>query len=309
MKTLNVIVIASAALLGLVASFSLGQQLQRQQAKRASEYASNQLATYQKNAVSAFGTLEPFADVHVLAGPLNELGGAPRVKQILVSEGNNVSKGQILVVFDNKDRLYAERAKLIREIVSKQAEIKILQSNIIRFVPLARDGSYPLSDFEDKKVRLASFQSQLQELLGALKSINTRIESDTVIKSPINGSVLRVNARPGERPGTQGVLEVGNISRMQAVVQVDEGDIGSVRVGQKAIIKSENRSFNESLRGVIGSVGLSVTSRKKLTNNPAVDIDPEERVVDVRIFLDTSSSLRVKRLTGAKVNAYIETKS
>ncbi len=191
-----------------------------QEDQRADAFASEQVATSPKDGVSAFGTLEPAGDVHILAGPMNELGGAPRVKSILVSEGTRVLKGQVLVIFDNKERLYAEKEKIQREIRGKRAEIQILSTNIRRFAPLSLEGSFPLSDYEDKKVRLATFESQLQELLGSLKAIEARIDTDTVIRSPISGYVLSVNARPGERSGSQGIIEIGNISRMQAVIQV-----------------------------------------------------------------------------------------
>jgi HlyD family secretion protein len=309
MKKLNLTILTLSSTAALATFFYIGQRVKMQEAQRAADFASTQVASSPKDGVSAFGTLEPADDVHILAGPMNELGGAPRVKSILVSEGTRVLKGQVLVIFDNKERLYAEKAKIQREIIGKSAEIQILSTNIKRFAPLSLEGSFPLSDYEDKKVRLATFESQLQELVGSLKAIEARIDTDTVIRSPISGYVLRINARPGERSGSQGVIEIGNISKMQAVIQVDESDINSIATGQKALIKSENGSFDGTLHGFVSSVGLAVSSRKKLTNNPSIDSDPEQRVIDVRILLVPDSSDRVKRLTGAKVSAFIEHQS
>jgi len=69
----------------------------------------------------------------------------------------------------------------------------------------------------------------------------TEMLSYTVIKSPIDGIITRINAEVGEmvmtgtmnNPGTI-IMEVGDLSRMQLLARVDEVDISSVKVGQKA---------------------------------------------------------------------------
>jgi HlyD family secretion protein len=63
----------------------------------------------------------------------------------------------------------------------------------------------------------------------------------TTILSPIDGVVTRVNAKVGEmvvtgmmnNPGTK-ILEVGDLSKMLVVAQVDEADVGKLELGQKA---------------------------------------------------------------------------
>ena len=63
----------------------------------------------------------------------------------------------------------------------------------------------------------------------------------TTILSPIDGIVTRVNAKVGEmvvtgmmnNPGTK-ILEVGDLSQMLVVAQVDEADVGKLELGQKA---------------------------------------------------------------------------
>ena len=69
----------------------------------------------------------------------------------------------------------------------------------------------------------------------------TEMLSYTVITSPIDGIITRINAEVGEmvmtgtmnNPGTI-IMEVGDLSQMQLLARVDEVDIGSVKVGQKA---------------------------------------------------------------------------
>jgi len=63
----------------------------------------------------------------------------------------------------------------------------------------------------------------------------------TTILSPIDGVVTRLNAKVGEmvvtgmmnNPGTK-ILEVGDLSQMLVVAQVDEADVGKLEIGQDA---------------------------------------------------------------------------
>jgi HlyD family secretion protein len=256
--------------------------------------------------VSGLGTLEPVGEVHVLAGPMTQLGGAPRIKSINVAEGDTVQRNQILVTFDNLPQLTAERVRMTANIESKKTEIKILKIQTDRFEQLAQTGSFPIAELEERRVRLAGFHSQLQELMGTLKTLNERLLSDTVIRAPIDGIVLRTNARVGERAQENGVLEIGNTSKMQALIQVDEGDISSIRIGQPVTIKSENGAFGSILNGKVGSIGLEVTSKKNLGRDPILDPDLDKRVINIRVDLDPESSQKTRRLTGAKVIGIIK---
>ena len=256
--------------------------------------------------VSGLGTLEPVGEVHVLAGPMTQLGGAPRIKSINVAEGDTVQRNQILVTFDNLPQLTAERVRMTANIESKKTEIKILKIQTDRFEQLVQTGSFPIAELEERRVRLAGFHSQLQELMGTLKTLNERLLSDTVIRAPIDGIVLRTNARVGERAQENGVLEIGNTSKMQALIQVDEGDISSIRIGQPVTIKSENGAFGSILNGKVGSIGLEVTSKKNLGRDPILDPDLDKRVINIKVDLDPESSQKTRRLTGAKVIGIIK---
>ena len=258
-----------------------------------------------KSSVSALGTLEPVGEVHILAGPVTQIGGAPRIKSISVKEGEKVKQNQVLVTFDNSPQITAERARINANIVSKKAEIAILQSQTKRFELLTKTGSFPIAELEEKRARLAGFESQLQELLGALQTSDERLLSDTVIRAPISGVVLKINSRVGERAQESGVIEIGDTTYMQAVIQVDESDISVIRIGQPVIVRSENGAFSESLRGSVRSIGLKVAAKQKLGTDPALASDADQRVIDVKVRLDRESSYKTRQLTGVKVLAII----
>lgn len=258
------------------------------------------------SSVSALGTLEPQGDVHVLDGPMTQLGGAPRIRTINVSEGDRVVRNQILATFENSPQLFSENNRILANIKSKISEISILKIQNQRFENLTASGSFPVAELEEKKIRLAGYYSQLQELQGTLNTLNERLYGDTAIRSPISGVILEVNARVGERARESGVMEVGNTSRMQASVEVDEADIGSIKIGQPVRINSENGAFPSTFKGVVSSIGLKASAKLKVGQDPGLAPDSEVRVIKVVIELDASSSRNARTLTGVKVIAVIK---
>ncbi len=87
--------------------------------------------------------------------------------------------------------------------------------------------------------------------------------SYTTITSPIDGVVTRINAEVGEvviygtmnNPGTV-ILEVADLSTMLLVAQVDEADVGKLRVGQKAKVFVQTFPDDE-FKGVVDSIALT----------------------------------------------------
>ncbi|MEM7808552.1 MAG: efflux RND transporter periplasmic adaptor subunit, partial [Planctomycetota bacterium] len=89
---------------------------------------------------------------------------------------------------------------------------------------------------------------------------------DTVIRSPLAGTVTRLNAEVGEvvvvgtmnNAGTV-ILEVADLSRMICVAEIDEANITSVELGQTATVRSVAYD-DQPLTGTVSSVALAKTT-------------------------------------------------
>ncbi|MCD6394792.1 MAG: efflux RND transporter periplasmic adaptor subunit, partial [Planctomycetes bacterium] len=87
--------------------------------------------------------------------------------------------------------------------------------------------------------------------------------SYTMITSPIDGIVTRINAEVGEvvmtgtmnNPGTI-IMQVADLSQMILVAQVDEADIGNLKVGQKAAIRVQ-AFWDDEFTGVVDTIALT----------------------------------------------------
>lgn len=255
-------------------------------------------------AVAALGRLDPAGDIRVLAAPITGIGGSPRITELLVSEGEKVRAGQLLASFDTADTQRAERNLLSTRIANLSRRMAVQSRDLVRYRRLAAAGAVSADQLDQREQAFLELQGQLQEARAELNKALTELVN-TELRAPIDGTVLKINSRVGERPrDDKGILELGNSDRMEALVEVYESDIGRVRVGQTVRLTSENGGFTGTLSGTVSRINPQVRQRQLLSTDPTGDADA--RIVEVRVRLDPADSARVQKLTGLKVIARFE---
>ncbi|MCP9916147.1 HlyD family efflux transporter periplasmic adaptor subunit [Cyanobium sp. ATX 6F1] len=293
------------ALLAVLA-FSLWRSQQKPVAAKVATPAQQRsaaLARQARESVSALGRLEPAGDVRKLAAPMTGFGGSPRISELLVDEGEAVQAGQLLARFDNGPTLQADRLVLRTRIASLNARYAVLQRETQRYRQLARGGATSTDDLEARELKLIELKGQLDEAKAGLAKVDVDL-INTVLRAPIDGTVLRLRARVGERPGDNGILELGASERMEVVAEVYESDIDRVRLGQSVRITSENGGFDGALLGKVLRISPQVRQRVVVSTDPTGDADA--RVVEVRIQLDPSDMAKVRSLAGLKTISRFE---
>lgn len=251
-------------------------------------------------AVAALGRLEPSGDVRRLAAPISGIGGSPRITALLVEEGDRVRAGQLLVRFDTGPALQAQARLLDTRIANLRSRVALQIRDINRYRQLGRTGVIPSGDLDRRETDLLALRGQLEEAIAERSKIQRDLEL-TELRAPIDGLVLRLHARVGERPGDRGVLELGNSEQMQALIEVYESDIDRVRLGQAVTLTSENGGFSGTLRGEVVRISPQVRQREVLSTDPTGDADA--RIVEVRVALDPVDAKRVRERAGLKVIA------
>lgn len=122
----------------------------------------------------------------------------------------------------------------------------------------------------------------------------------SIVRSPVNGQVIKIHSKEGEQVSSNGIAEIGNTSQMYAVAEVYETDIQNVKRGQRATISSS--AFPGEISGTVDQVGLAIRKNDVLNTDPAANTDV--RVVEVKIRLDDSRL--VSGLTNLQVKVKIE---
>jgi HlyD family secretion protein len=125
----------------------------------------------------------------------------------------------------------------------------------------------------------------------------------SVLQAPEDGTVVAIRTRPGERPGTAGVLDFGDTRTMTAELELYEVDAARVRVGQGVRLRSA--ALSEDLVGLVTRVGILVGRQQRIDTSPAANLDA--RVVKATVVLDSASSARARGLVGLEVRAHIAT--
>jgi HlyD family secretion protein len=233
-------------------------------------------------AITALGRIEPGEGVVHVAGPS---GAPPVIAQLLVEEGDRVEKGQTLAILDTHVLHQAAVERLSAELENAELELRRAQELQAR-----NSASRSALDAASVAAKVAK---------AALAAARARAEL-AVVRSPLRGQVIAIDAREGERLGSEGLLELGETDRMYAVAEVYETDIGHVHVGDRARIASP--AFAGELTGTVERVGLKIGKMDVLGTDPVAKTDA--RVVEVRIRLDAGHG--VEALTHLQVEVEID---
>ena len=255
-------------------------------------------------AVAALGKLNPLGEIRKLAAPNSGKGGTPRLSKLFIQEGDLISKGQILAVFDNRPKLEANLKSAQANLDILMSEIRIKKREIDRYQNLFERGAVAQIVLDQMKDDLLISETRILKLESVIEATNVDLEQSQ-LKSPIDGIVLQVLVREGERPNSSGVLNVGANQLMEALIEVYESDIDRVVIGQVVDLISENGGFSGSLRGQVNMISPQVRQRRVLSTDPTGDAD--SRVVEVTVKLENSSAKKVSNLTGMKVIARFQT--
>ena len=154
--------------------------------------------------------------------------------------------------------------------------------------------------FDDLKARYDSARYSLNAAKLNLKVLEHNLESAdasidqakeslsyTTITAPIDGTITRINAEVGEmvvtgmmnNPGTK-ILEIGDLSEMLVLAQVDESDVGKLRVGQSAQVHVQawpDKVFLGRVRAVALSNEVGAQGSKYYETEVLL-VDPNEQI-------------------------------
>jgi len=140
--------------------------------------------------------------------------------------------------------------------------------------------------------------------LAAAEAALVRAQAEAALArlhAPIGGTIIRVMARSGERAGSDGVLEIADLSRMDIVADVYETDLPRLRIGAAAevLVPGEAARFPATLR----EIGWQVRRSTQATTDPVAAVDA--RTVEVRLTLPPEAAEALARRSNMQVQVAI----
>jgi HlyD family secretion protein len=227
--------------------------------------------------VNATGRIQPETQVRISA----DVSG--KIVALHVEEGDWVEQGQLLVELD-RERYEAEVERAEANVRSTQANAMLVRQNMLKAEKdhdRARDvvarnlESQSVLDAASAayQVEVARYEAVLNEVdqsQAALKQARDAL-AKTIIYSPMAGTISDLNKEQGEIAiGSQFqedmILIVADLTKMEALVNVDENDIVNVKIGQEAEIEVD-ALYGETLSGTVYEIANSANTSDEETQN------------------------------------------
>lgn len=165
-----------------------------------------------------------------------------RLAELKVDNGDRVQKGQTVAVIAD--------GPLRAELSLANARLRDAQRSLQRMRAAFNAQGATTSDVERAvgAVEIASAESHV---------ITQKLE-ETKIRSPVNGTVLEVLARPGEAltagpSGSAGVMRIADLSLLVAEADISEADLKGIAIDQSVEVTTDSqrdRSFKARVREI-----------------------------------------------------------
>jgi HlyD family secretion protein len=253
-------------------------------------------------------------------------GGSVLV-ELKVRDGQKVKKDEVVAVLSNFAKAdvslrmaEADLAKLQQtydlvlqgtrraEIALQEATLKSsIEQNKLDALQRARASKPPdvkeieasIADqgLERQKARVALLKTTLENDLAQHKidTANTqarldsakRSKEDALVRSPLDGVVVQIFARQGERVPPVGILKIVDMNQLRVLADVDELHVSRIKPGGKVEITF--RGNNDVYKGTVERVAPTVKRMQRV--EPDGGSSTDARVVQVEIKIDDLASM------------------
>jgi cobalt-zinc-cadmium efflux system membrane fusion protein len=191
---------------------------------------------------------------------------AGRVKNVMVIEGQEVRKGQVLAIMENPEAI-----DLQQEYLSLKSELAFAETDFQRKEELYNDSIGSAKDYQRVKSQFESLNAELSGVKAKLKLLNysaSQLDKGTIsstfnVISPIEGHVRLVEINIGKfvQP-EQEMFEIVDNDHIHMDLMVYEKDIDKIREEQKVVFSISTHP-EHVFYGRVFSVGKAFESDLK----------------------------------------------
>ncbi len=253
--------------------------------------------------ISAAGLVEAASE--------NTLVGVPNSGTVLAVHAkvwDKVKVGDPLITLDDRE-LKAQLAVQLAAVRTAEAEAERADDQAKRWTGIKDSGAVSASDLIVYQMAAKAAQSKLALAKAQAEQLNVMIDR-TVIRSPIDATVLQVNVRIGEyvAAGMKAPVILGDITRLQIRCDVDEQLAPRMRDGlpAKGYLKGESSRVGAEGRAIplkFVRIEPFVIPKVSLTGASVERVDT--RVLQVIYQFDRPADRTI--FVGQQMDVYIDT--
>lgn len=313
--------LAAVGLAGALVTVAVQRQQQRQaEAERQAQPLPRRIA--------ALGRVEPLDRVVKVSVPASLSNDA--VRELRVTEGQTVSKGQVLAVMDSAvslDRSVREAQAAVEvaerklsaqaSVISRyRAELAQAEVELRRYRQLYEQGA-STAEVRDRRITIESTsRANLEQALRDEETLRAELEESratlardqaelakATIRAPFGGTVFKINAYPGDKVGDDGILELGDSSRMGVIAEVYQTDRAGITLGQRAVISADGFPGRQ-MEGQVVEIARQVSRQTVFSGQAGENLD--RRVFEVKIGLGPEAAAVASAINYLQVNVLFD---
>lgn len=194
------------------------------------------------------------------------------VSQVLVEEGQTVKAGTPLIRLESIE--LANSARMARDgVIKAQANYNLAKADYERYQTLYNQDAVSLQQLESARVKLQIAAADLSSATASQSSAQQQYGYG-VITAPVDGVIANKTATVGQvvSPG-MALMVVQNIGQIYAVVNIEQKDLGLVKIGQGAKVTVDaypEQGFNgkvEIMNPEAGEASRMFRTKVKMDNS------------------------------------------
>lgn len=285
-RTKVIIGLVAVTVLGLVATLSVLRQRDQGVEVRVATIERRDL----EEIVTASGNIRARRTVDISSDV------SARVRELYVEEGDDVVAGQMLLRLEPDQhqaalsRAEASLAQARSQEAQQRANLTQAQRDLDRLLQLRARDSLLVSrqQLDDAHTRVEVQEAMLESARNGVSVAEAGVDeaadflSKTIFTAPMAGKVTRLNVEEGEtviigtmnNPGSL-VLTISDLSVIEAVVQVDETEVSSIALDDRATIRIDafpDKAFTGRVTE-IGNSAINPPSGQPANQQAAIDFE------------------------------------
>jgi HlyD family secretion protein len=147
-----------------------------------------------------------------------------------------------------------------------------------------------------------TLEAELVEKRAALAQGRSEL-AKAIIRAPFAGTVFKINAYPGDQVGDDGLLEMGDSSRMGVIAEVYQTDRGGISLGQRAVISADGFP-DKRMEGQVVEISRQVSRQTVFSGEAGENLD--RRVFEVKIGLGPEAAAMASAINYLQVNVLFD---
>ena len=205
-----------------------------------------------------------------------------KIEYLPVKVGQRIQKGDLIAQIDSttqENDVNSAKAKLTSlkaQLNAAEISAKIAEKQFVREQRLLKKNAASQEDFENAKdafeaakAKVTELKASIAETALALNTAETNL-GYTKITAPLDGVVVSVPVKTGQTVNaamnTPTIVQIADLSQMEILIEISEGDIGKVQTGAKVtytVLSAPETVYETTLKSI--DPGLTLLTNGEYT--------------------------------------------